>query len=113
MGKSSHGARRGAGSAGSVLNSTAANTAMRMCRQQKSRRRLPQPGFFCLAHSKEAVMGLFARFWHYSVETYGGAPVLLVINLIQLAVLGWVISQTLRAQADRAAPGLSADARRI
>ncbi len=58
-------------------------------------------------------MGLFARFWHYSVETYGGAPVLLVINLIQLAVLGWVISQTLRAQAERAAPGLSADARRI
>ena len=53
-------------------------------------------------------MGLFARFWHYSVETYGGAPVLLVINLIQLAVLGWVISQTLRAQAERATRAASA-----
>jgi len=58
-------------------------------------------------------MGLFARFWHYSVDTYGGAPLLLLINLIQLAVLGWVLSQALRAQADRASPALSAEARRV
>jgi hypothetical protein len=86
---------------------------MRMCRQQKSRRTNGGRGLFCLAHSKEEAMGLFARFWHYSVETYGGAPLLLLINLIQLATLGWVISQALRAQAERAAPGLSPDARRI
>jgi hypothetical protein len=86
---------------------------MRMCRQQKSRRTKGGRGLFCLAHSKEEAMGLFARFWHYSVETYGGAPLLLLINLIQVAVLGWVISQALRAQAERAAPGLSPDARRI
>src|SRR3954464_14213891 len=107
MGKSSQGARRGAGSAGRVLISTAANTARRMCRQQKSPRPRPWPGLFCLPDSKEAVMGLFARFWNYSIETYGGAPLLLVINLVQLPQLGWVISQTLRAQAERAAPGLS------
>ena len=58
-------------------------------------------------------MGLFARFWHYSVETYGGAPVLLVVNLVQLAVLGWVIEQSLRARAERNGPGLSPDARRV
>jgi hypothetical protein len=66
-----------------------------------------------LPDSKEAVMGLFARFWNYSIETYGGAPLLLVINLVQLAVLGWVISQSLRAQAEHASPRLSTDARRI
>jgi len=33
-------------------------------------------------------MGLFARFWHYSIDTYGGAPMLLLINLIQVAVAG-------------------------
>jgi hypothetical protein len=70
-------------------------------------------GTFLLGAFEGGVMGLFARFWHYSLETYGGAPLLLVINLLQLAVLGWVISQTLRAKAEGAAPGLSADARRI
>src|SRR5918912_1603116 len=58
-------------------------------------------------------MGLFARFWQYSVETYGGAPLLLLINLIQIAILGWVVSQALRAQADRVSPAISVDARRI
>src|SRR5918912_3728222 len=58
-------------------------------------------------------MGLFARFWQYSVETYGGAPLLLLINLIQIAILGWVVSQALRAQADRVSPAVSVDARRI
>jgi hypothetical protein len=57
-------------------------------------------------------MGPFARFWHYSVDTYGGAPVLLLITLIQLAALGWVVSQAVRARADFA-PGISPDARRI
>src|SRR2546421_10958331 len=58
-------------------------------------------------------MGLFARFWQYSVDTYGGAPLLLLINLIQIAILGWVVSQALRAQAERVAPGISSEARRI
>jgi hypothetical protein len=57
-------------------------------------------------------MGLFARFWQYSIDTYGGAPMLLLINLIQIAVLGWVISQALRAQMD-VSPGISSDTRRI
>jgi len=57
-------------------------------------------------------MGLFARFWQYSIDTYGGAPMLLLINLIQIAVLGWVVSQALRAQIE-VAPGISPDARRI
>ena len=58
-------------------------------------------------------MGLFARFWQYSIDTYGGAPLLLLINLIQLAVLGWVLSQALRAQAEGGSPAFSAEARRI
>ena len=58
-------------------------------------------------------MGLYARFWRYSVDTYGGAPLLLLINLVQIAILGWVVSQALRAQAERVAPGISSEARRI
>ena len=58
-------------------------------------------------------MGLFARFWRYSVDTYGGAPLLLLINLVQIAILAWVVSQALRAQAERVAPGISSEARRI
>lgn len=58
-------------------------------------------------------MGLLGRFWHYSVETYGGAPLLLLINLVQVAVLGWVVQQSLRARAERSASGISADVRRI
>ncbi len=54
-------------------------------------------------------MGLFARFWHYSIDTYGGAPMLLLINLIQVAVLGWVISQAWRARVEIG----PSDARRI
>jgi len=54
-------------------------------------------------------MGLFARFWHYSIDTYGGAPMLLLINLIQVAVLGWVISQAWRARVEIVPP----DARRV
>jgi hypothetical protein len=55
-------------------------------------------------------MGLFARFWQYSIETYGGAPVLLLINLIQIALLLWVVSEGLRARSERRT---SPDARRI
>ncbi len=54
-------------------------------------------------------MGLFARFWQYSIDTYGGAAMLLLINLIQIAVLGWVISQAWRARVEVVSP----DARRI
>jgi hypothetical protein len=43
-------------------------------------------------------MGILARFWTYSVETYGGAPALLAINLLQLALLGWVIVAGIRAR---------------
>jgi len=57
-------------------------------------------------------MGPLARFWHYSVDTYGGAPVLLLITLIQIAALGWVVAQAVRARADYA-PGISPDYRRI
>jgi len=58
-------------------------------------------------------MTLLARFWRYSMETYGGAPLLLLITLIQLALLAWVIQESLRARAERNAPGLPADARKI
>ena len=58
-------------------------------------------------------MGFFARFWHYSVDTYGGAPLLAVITLIQLTLLAWVFAEGLRARAERSAPGVSADERRI
>jgi hypothetical protein len=58
-------------------------------------------------------MGLFGRFWHYSIDTYGGAPVLLLITLLQLALLGWVIGEVARARWERSDPSLSPDARRI
>jgi len=58
-------------------------------------------------------MGLFARFWHYSIDTYGGAPALLFITLVQLALLAWVVAEGFRARADRRDPSLSQDARRI
>ncbi|MGE5048846.1 MAG: hypothetical protein ACM3PC_09775 [Deltaproteobacteria bacterium] len=61
----------------------------------------------------ETAMGLFARFWHYSVDTYGGAPVLLLITCIQLALLGWVAAEAMRARAERNDPTLSTDARRV
>jgi hypothetical protein len=58
-------------------------------------------------------MGLFARFWHYSIDTYGGAPVLLLITTVQLALLGWVAAEAIRARRERNDPGLSAEARRV
>ncbi len=58
-------------------------------------------------------MGLFARFWHYSVDTYGGAPVLLLITTIQLTLLAWVIVEGVRARRERNDPTLSTDVRRV
>jgi hypothetical protein len=58
-------------------------------------------------------MGLLGRFLHYSIDTYGGAPVLLVITLLQLALLGWVVVEVARALRERSDPSLSPDARRI
>jgi hypothetical protein len=57
-------------------------------------------------------MSFLSRFWRYSLDTYGGAPLLLIVTLIQLALLAWVLSEAVRARAERNAPGLSADARR-
>ena len=56
-------------------------------------------------------MGLFARFWQYSVDTYGGAPLLLLINLIQIAILAWVVIAVVRSRSRKraaAAASLSA-----
>ena len=58
-------------------------------------------------------MGPFGRFWQYSIDTYGGAPVLLVITLVQAALLGWVLAEGLRARRDRDDPSLSSDERRV
>ncbi|HUJ25860.1 MAG TPA: hypothetical protein VLW85_07575 [Myxococcales bacterium] len=58
-------------------------------------------------------MLLLARFWQYSIDTYGGAPLVLLVNLIQLALLGWVAAEAWRAAGERMLPGLSADTRRI
>jgi hypothetical protein len=83
--------------------------------EQKIPRAAPIRGFFSLARrdAAENAMTFVSRFWRYSVETYGGAPLLLVVTLIQLTLLAWVIAEGLRARAERNAPGLSADARRI
>jgi hypothetical protein len=58
-------------------------------------------------------MELIARFGRYSLDTYGGAPLLLAITLVQLTLLGWAFAQAWRARADRISPGLSPDVRRI
>ena len=57
-------------------------------------------------------MGFLTRFWNYSLDTYGGAPVLLVINLIQIALLAWVIVAGIRANRFRGSQA-SFDERRI
>jgi hypothetical protein len=58
-------------------------------------------------------MDLLARFGRYSLDTYGGAPLLLVITLVQLSLLGWTVAQAWKARGDSIARGLSADVRRI
>jgi hypothetical protein len=58
-------------------------------------------------------MPLLAKFVQYSIDTYGGAPLVLLVNLIQLALLGWVCAEAWRAGGERTAPGISADGRRI
>ena len=54
-----------------------------------------------------------SRFLKYSLDTYGGAPVLLFITLMQLALLGWVVAEAARARRERNDPSLSPDERRI
>ena len=49
-------------------------------------------------------MGLLARFWKYSLDTYGGAPIILVVVLVQLALLGWVVTEGVRARTERRLP---------
>jgi hypothetical protein len=84
---------------------------MAACRRQQKN---PRRGVFCLpVRHEEIAMGLFARFWQYSIETYGGAPALLCITLVQLALLAWVVAEGFRARADRGDPALAADARRV
>ena len=58
-------------------------------------------------------MDLIARFGRYSVDTYGGAPLLLAITLVQVTLLGWTFAQAWKARGDRIAPALSPDVRRI
>ena len=58
-------------------------------------------------------MGLLARFWQYSLETYGGAPVLLGIILVQAALLGGVVVEGFRSRAEKSDPSLSVDAKRV
>jgi len=88
---------------------------VRTSREQKTRRAALPRRFFCLTarDAAENAMSFLSRFWRYSVDTYGGAPLLLAVTLVQLTLLAWVIAQGMRARAERNAPGLSADARRI
>jgi hypothetical protein len=58
-------------------------------------------------------MGLLARFWQYTLDTYGGAPVLLAVTLVQVTMLGWVVLEGARAAAERRSSSLSADVRRL
>ena len=46
-------------------------------------------------------MDPLARFWMYTVDTFGGLPALLVLNLVQLSLLAWVIAEGSRAGRDR------------
>jgi hypothetical protein len=69
----------------------------------------PPCGLFCLS----GTMDLLARFGRYSLDTYGGAPLLLVITLVQLTLLGWTVAQAWKARGDSIAPKLSPDVRRI
>jgi hypothetical protein len=53
------------------------------------------------------------RFWRYSVDTYGGAPALLFITLVQAALLAWVLIEGARARFDSSDASLSPDERRV
>ena len=53
---------------------------------------------------------MLQHLWRYSVDTYGGAPALLGITLVQLSLLAWVVIEGVRARADRTLPP---DERRI
>ncbi len=58
-------------------------------------------------------MDLLARFWSYTVDTYGGLPALLALNLTQLALFAWVFIEGRRAASDRRARGIDPAVRRI
>src|SRR5207302_3367483 len=45
-----------------------------------------------------------------SLDTWGGAPLLLIITLVQLSLLGWVLLEGLRARSEKSLPP---DERRI
>jgi hypothetical protein len=83
--------------------------------QQKKRRAQARRGLFCLPaqDGPETTMSVFARFWHYSVDTYGGAPALLLINVMQLALLGWVVAEGMRSAAERRSGRLEAAVSRV
>jgi len=56
---------------------------------------------FCLRALKEAAMGLFARFWHYSIgHVRRRADAAVDQPDPEVAVLGWVISQAWRARVE-------------
>jgi hypothetical protein len=42
-------------------------------------------------------MALLLRFFHYSLDTYGGAPILLAMTLVQVTLLGWVFVEGARS----------------
>jgi hypothetical protein len=47
---------------------------------------------------------MLQHLWRYSVDTYGGAPALLGITLVQISLLAWVVIEGFRARADRTLP---------
>src|SRR6267378_4443967 len=86
---------------GTATDSAAARRTVRMSREQKRQLPCPASGLFCLPgrHATETAMTFLSRFWRYSLETYGGAPVLLIVTFVQLTLLAWVIAEGLRARA--------------
>ena len=58
-------------------------------------------------------MGPLALFWRYSIDTYGGAPVLLLMNLMQLSLLGWVLLEVVRSRVEAATGSLEAAEHRV
>jgi hypothetical protein len=47
-------------------------------------------------------MHLLQSFWVFSCSTYGGAPAILLLNLLQLSMLGWVLWQRTQATREQA-----------
>src|SRR5438309_9964343 len=93
---------------GTSRDSAAARRTVRTSREQKSRCPALASRLFCLpgGHATETAMSFISRFWRYSLDTYGGAPLLLTGTLIQLALLAWLIVGCVRARRGRKPPGL-------